>query len=183
MSTPSESISIRHAAPSDCDAAWRLVDSCRADLAARGIAQWHDEYPTMATVAADIGNARLFLLAWGGAFVGAVTLDANADPAYAAIRWESADPALIVHRLCVDPRWQGKGLGSRLMDFAEQHAASEGFASIRLDAYSGNPGAVALYRKRGYREAGQLYFPRRVLPFYLFERAAERDLQQPRGRA
>ncbi|WP_173049782.1 hypothetical protein [Nitrospira sp. KM1] len=40
---------------------------------------------------------------------------------------------------------------------------------VRLDAYSGNPQALTLYRRRGYREAGQVTFPRRALPFICFE--------------
>lgn len=172
--TLSESPHIRLASLSDSEVAWQLIQSCKAALAMRGIAQWDEQYPTPATVAADIANARLFLLLSTGRCVGLVTLDASADPAYATIPWTMLEPALVVHRLCVDPLCQGKGFGGCLMDFAERHATQEGFASIRLDAYSGNPGAVALYRRRGYRQAGELHFPRRALAFYLFERATAR---------
>ena len=170
----SDSPHIRLAALSDSDIAWQLIHSCKAALATRGVAQWDEEYPSRANVVADIANARLFLLLSTGHCVGLVTLDASADPAYATIPWAGLEPALVVHRLCVDPLCQGKGFGSRLMDFAESHATQHEFASIRLDAYSGNPEAVALYRRRGYRQAGELYFPRRALPFYLFERATAR---------
>jgi ribosomal protein S18 acetylase RimI-like enzyme len=117
-------------------------------------------------------RATAFLLVQAERCVGAITLDGKADPAYATMPWRHPEPALVVHRLCIDPGSQGKGLGSHMMAFAETHATREGFASIRLDAYSGNPQAVALYRRRGYRQAGELYFPLRRLPFYLFERAA-----------
>jgi ribosomal protein S18 acetylase RimI-like enzyme len=80
------------------------------------------------------------------------------------------EPALVVHRLCVDPAYQGNGLGSQLMDFAEAHAKQNTYVSIRLDAYAGNPRAVWLYERRGYRKAGQVYFPRRTLPFFCFEK-------------
>jgi len=43
-------------------------------------------------------------------------------------------------------------------------------ACIRLDAYTGNPRALALYEKRGYQRIGQAYFPRRELPFDCFEK-------------
>ena len=41
------------------------------------------------------------------------------------------------------------------------HARDHGYACIRLDAYTGNPRAMALYERRGYRQIGQARFPRR----------------------
>jgi ribosomal protein S18 acetylase RimI-like enzyme len=55
------------------------------------------------------------------------------------------------------------------MEFAELYATRSGYASVRLDAYTGNPRSVNLYRRRGYREVGQIRFPRRELPFWCFE--------------
>ena len=151
------------------DAAWQIVDRCRTALRARGILQWDDVYPTRQTVEADIECARLYVLHSGDEAAAIVTVDATPDEQYATVPWTSAEPALVVHRLCVDPAAQRRGLGGRLMDYVEAHAEHHGFASVRLDAYSGNPDALALYRRRGYREAGQVFFPRRSLPFYCFE--------------
>jgi hypothetical protein len=55
------------------------------------------------------------------------------------------------------------------MEFAESHAAQSGYASVRLDAYTANQRSVELHRRRGYREVGQVYFPRRSMPFWCFE--------------
>lgn len=160
---------IRPAEVSDADAAWDLVASCRTALIERGITQWDTVYPSADTVRRDITNGTLFLLTTGVDCVGAVTLDANQDPSYASLQWQFEAPALVVHRLCVSPHLQGRGFGKRLMQFAEEHATGGGYGSIRLDAYSGNPSAVAFYQQRGYRRVGQLFFPRRELPFDLFE--------------
>ena len=56
------------------------------------------------------------------------------------------------------------------MDFAESFAMEHGFSCIRLDAYTGHPPALALYERRGYDRVGQVYFPRRELPFDCFEK-------------
>src|SRR5213075_3263091 len=85
------------------------------------------------------------------------------------VAWSAREPALVVHRLCVDPSEQQKGVARQLMDFTESYAASHGYRSVRLDAYSGNPRAVDFYRRRGYREAGIVFFPRRSGPFNCFE--------------
>lgn len=56
------------------------------------------------------------------------------------------------------------------MEFAQDFAREQGFASIRLDANTGNNGALALYECLGYDRVGQVYFPRRNAPFDCFEK-------------
>ena len=85
------------------------------------------------------------------------------SPEYVELTWDRARP-LVVHRLCVHPERQKTGAARILMDFAETEAARRGYDSIRLDTYTGNPRAVALYERRGYRIAGYVRFRRRKLP-------------------
>lgn len=152
-------------------AAWAVIDRCRAALRQRGILQWDDAYPTRETVAADIAHRGLYVLIVSGECQATVALDETQDDLYRTVPWTTVEPALVVHRLCVDPAAQGRGYGRHLMEFVEAYAERHRYSSVRLDAYSDNSASVALYRRRGYREAGQLMFPRRSLPFYLFELA------------
>jgi ribosomal protein S18 acetylase RimI-like enzyme len=154
---------------SHIDAAYDIIDRCRSDLGNRGILQWEASYPTRDVVARDVERGTLYVLIDETRLDGVVTLDEHQPPEYATVSWNFSEPALVVHRLCVDPAAQGKGVGKQLMDFAESLAAERGYASVRLDAYTANPQAVGLYLRRGYREAGQVYFARRSLPFYCFE--------------
>jgi ribosomal protein S18 acetylase RimI-like enzyme len=172
--TMSERLAIVQADELHLDAAWAVIDRCRAALRQRGILQWDDVYPTRATVAADIAHRRLYVLSVSDECQATVALDDTQDPLYRTVPWTTAEPALVVHRLCVDPPAQGRGYGAELMKFAETYAERHRYSSIRLDAYSDNPSAVELYRRRGYREAGQVMFPRRALPFHLFELAVGR---------
>ena len=157
---------------SHVDAVWSIIDRCRTALRERGVIQWQDAYPTREHVIGDAAAGQLYVLAEDGRCVATVAMDTHEEPEWASVPWETPQPALIVHRLCVDPDAQGRGYARQLMDFVEAHAARSGFASIRLDAFSGNAQALALYRGRGYREAGQVYFPGRDLPFVCFEREA-----------
>jgi len=163
---------IRLADPTDVDEVWDVIASCRIALRERGVMQWDTTYPSVDTVEDDIANKTLFVLTADEDCVGVVTLDANADAAYASLKWKFEEPALIVHRLCIRPRLQGRGFGHRLMQFAEDRVSAGDYRSIRLDAYSQNASAVKFYQQRGYRQVGQIFFPRRPLPFYLFEWAA-----------
>ena len=117
-------------------------------------------YPTRETAVQDMNVGGLYVFASLGQVLAVVTIDTQHEDEYNTVRWTTAEPALIVHRLCVDPEVQGQGIGRRLMEFVERYAVRQRFSSVRLDAYSGNPRALALYRQRGYREAGQVSFPR-----------------------
>jgi RimJ/RimL family protein N-acetyltransferase len=59
------------------------------------------------------------------------------------------------------------------MEFAEQRAARAGYRAVRLDAFSGNPAALRLYDRLGYRRCGTARF--RGRGFVLFEKVLERD--------
>ena len=159
------------ASASHLDPAWDVLDRCRSALRARGIDQWDEVYPTRDTLAEDIQSARLFVALVGAECHGVVALDSRQEPEYASLPWRTGEPALVVHRLCVDPTVQRRGLGRRLMDFVETYGREKGYAGIRLDAYTGNPDSITFYRQRGYREVGQVFFPRRPLPFVCFERS------------
>jgi ribosomal protein S18 acetylase RimI-like enzyme len=156
--------------PRHVDPVWRLMNRCNRALQADGVFQWDDVYPTHDVVESDGRRGALYVLEDDdGQCVASVALDEAQSQEYASLQWASAEPALVVHRLCVDPEAQGRGHAHRLMAFAELHAARSGYASVRLDAYTGNPRSVQLYRRRGYREVGQIHFPRRALPFWCFE--------------
>jgi ribosomal protein S18 acetylase RimI-like enzyme len=99
-----------------------------------------------------------------------MALDEKQEAAYRQVKWHGAEPVLVVHRLCIAPDQQRKGIAGMFMDFAEDFALQNGYAGIRLDAYSGNPAAVRLYESRGYQKVGQVNFPRRDLPFYCYEK-------------
>ena len=71
-----------------------------------------------------------------------------------------ADEAHLLN-LCVDPAWQGHGLGRRLLrrmvDLARWHMADRVFLEVRPS----NPNAIALYASEGFLRIGQRprYYP------------------------
>jgi ribosomal protein S18 acetylase RimI-like enzyme len=155
-----------------------LLSECISDLRRRGIYQWDDVYPNLDTVAKDVADRTLYVALQADRCLGAVCLSEEQDEAYQEVNWVGHEPVLVIHRLCVAPAHQGRGIASRLMDFAEAFAEEKGYASIRLDAYTGNERAVELYERRGYTVVGQVFFPRRELPFYCMEKIV-RDKNAP----
>ena len=57
--------------------------------------------------------------------------------------------------LCVMPEWRGRGLGSRLLQFAEQRIFRE-HPNVFLCVSSFNPEAQKLYLRSGYEQVGVL---------------------------
>ncbi len=59
-----------------------------------------------------------------------------------------------VYSLAVDPRWQGRGVGTRLLEIAESRAAESGCRFIRLEVRADNATAIRQYVRAGYGEIG-----------------------------
>jgi [ribosomal protein S18]-alanine N-acetyltransferase len=59
-----------------------------------------------------------------------------------------------VTTLAVDPAWQRRKVGSRLLLTLAREAIARGVTSLTLEVRIGNRGAQELYRKFGFRPAG-----------------------------
>ena len=55
-----------------------------------------------------------------------------------------------IDHIAVEPDWQGKGVGGKLMLWAETTAVSRGCKYISLEVMKGNP-AIRLYQRKGFR--------------------------------
>jgi GNAT superfamily N-acetyltransferase len=160
---------IRPASFGELATLFTIVRDATRHMDSQGIAQWDELYPTREILAGDIERSEMHVIESEGGAAGFVVLNEHQDPEYAAVGWLFQGPALVVHRLTVHPAHQRRGLASRLMQFAEEWAAARNYASVRLDAFTGNPGACALYANRGYRKSGIVRF--RKGEFYCFEKA------------
>lgn len=165
---------LRAASERDVETAFEIYKACTAAMLARGILQWDDRYPNRETAAEAARRGDLFLLiAEGGAggevggaergregeqIIGSVILNGIEAPEYAPIVWKEAEPALVIHTLVIDPRRQGGGLGRAAMACCEDFARERGYACVRLDAFPGNPAAIALYERLGYQLRGHVRF-------------------------
>jgi len=160
---------ITQATMQDLPAVMDLISACVRHMESQGIFQWDDIYPNSGTLQKDIESHFLYVDGDDGRVCGIMALNEYQDPEYSAIEWAyEGDKILVVHRLAVDPlRWR-QGIATQLMDFAEQHAEARGYAAIRLDAFPQNPSSVALYDRRGYRNAGVVRFRKGL--FYCFEK-------------
>ncbi|MCK1994150.1 GNAT family N-acetyltransferase [Peribacillus muralis] len=54
--------------------------------------------------------------------------------------------------ISVDPKFQGKGIGSALIQYVEEYAKQKGYPRVSLVVENVNEGASRLYNKLGYKE-------------------------------
>lgn len=142
----------------DIDEVFAIYRACTEAMLARGIPQWDERYPTRGTAADAVARRDLYwLVDAGDVKVGSVILNAIPAPEYAPIVWRDPEPAMIVHTLVIDPRHQG-GRGRAAMEACEELARHQGFLTMRLDAFPGNPSAIALYERLGYQLRGHVRF-------------------------
>ncbi len=160
--------------PNELSSVVSLVQAATAEMEKNGIHQWDEVYPAADHFLQDIRNSSLFALRINGRIAGIVALNEAQSPEYAEINWlEQNNRPLIVHRLCIHPEVQGRGLAKKLMQFTEAYARNNKYNSIRLDAFLNNPRALALYDELGYLRRGIVRF--RKGPFYCFEKAIRAD--------
>ena len=148
-----------------------LARACAADMIARGIYQWDNQYPSEAIFTKDILLERLFVRIKEGSLIGVIALCEDKDPEYNNVNWITPDSHnLYVHRLAVHPDQQGLGHARELMDFAEHYARENQYTSIRLDTFSQNPRNQRFYELRGYTRLEEIFLPNQSpYPFYCYE--------------
>lgn len=146
-----------------------LIKEAIAEMENQNIYQWDDLYPDYNTLFVDIQTEAMFGVFSNRVLAGILVLDENQSPEYSSIKWESNNNSpLVMHRLCVRPKFHGQGIAKQLLRFSEQFAINNSYQSIILDAFSGNPAALNLYENNGYLKKGTVTF--RKGDFYCYEK-------------
>ena len=165
-------MSIRQAIITDLDIVKKIAEACAIDMANYSIFQWNEKYPSRDVFKNDIETGALYVIEINKKIVGCIMLSDVKDDSYKDVKWLTKDfKNLYVHRLAVNPDYQKKGHGRRLMDFAESFAVENNFTSIRLDTFSLNHRNNKFYKSRGYNQLGDVFFPiQSDLPFHCYEK-------------
>lgn len=129
----------------------RLLHRAYAELGAMGFnytAVDQDEEVT----ARRIRGRECWVAVAGGRLVGTVTLSPHIPESLPP--WREGLRTAMVNQLAVDPGLRGRGIGSRLMDLAEERARVLGFPSVSLDTAEGAEHLLRYYLARGYERVG-----------------------------
>lgn len=126
---------IKLAQISDLDSVFQITHDTISEVYshyyAEGVVEFFLGHHSREHILSDIEDGMVWLLEEKGSRIGTVTIKGNA-----------------INRLFVLPRYQFRGYGSRLMDFAEDNIAEQ-FSHVHIDS---SLAAKEMYLRRGYRE-------------------------------
>ena len=162
---------IRLAQKSDLDRVLQITRLCAREMESRKVFQWNQYYPDRQSFVNDIKSSELYVYCIKDMIIGCVSICSLMDEVYSKVSWKTnGENSVYVHRLAVDPKHQQQGIGSKLMDFAENESKLNGIESIRLDTFSQNKVNQNFYEQRGYVKLEDIYFPlQSEHPFHCYE--------------
>lgn len=168
-------ISIEKATMSHLEKLYDITKSCAKHMINKGVFQWNEMYPSKEILQLDIELQQIWKIADENTVIGIVVLSEIEDSEYENVKWlTSNDRNLYIHRLAVNPDFQGNGYAQKLMSFAENYAKEHQFNSIRLDTFSQNKRNQDFYEKRNYVKLESIYFPKQSkFPFYCYEKVLD----------
>ena len=168
-------IKIELATQNELDRVKEIAEACAKNMIENNIFQWNDKYPSREIFKEDIKNKSLYISKINHEVVGCIMLSSFKDDVYKSVNWITPDEYnLYIHRLAVHPIFQKKGIGRKMMDFAEDFAKSNDYISIRLDTFSQNPRNNKFYKSRGYNKLDDIYFPKQSeFPFHCYEKLVD----------
>ena len=119
------------------------------------IHQWDELYPTKADLEQDIKNNQMYIGTENQKIAVCFVLSEECDEEYKNGRWICPGTRFnVIHRLCVNPEFQNRGIAAETLKYIENLCKSQGYESIRLDCFTLNPYSQKLYNKAGYSVTG-----------------------------
>jgi ribosomal protein S18 acetylase RimI-like enzyme len=162
---------IRLAQLEDIPAIMQIVRTVVPLMRASGNLQWDDTYPNPAVFEEDIAQSQLWCAEIDGVVAGLVALTTEQSPEYVHAGWDIEVPAIVVHRLAVNPAFQGRGAAIALMQQAEVVAEERGIDRVRVDTNTHNQVTQRLLPKLGYELSGEIGLEFRPgLRFFCYEK-------------
>ena len=140
-----------------------IFEEARRTIAALGIKQWQNGYPSEDVIKADIENGESYAVEDSGAIVASFAMILSGEPDYDKIydgAWKSGNDGesyLAIHRVAIRVASRGKGISAKIMEFAEAHARENGKNALRIDTHEGNVVMRRMLEKQGFSHCGTIY--------------------------
>jgi ribosomal protein S18 acetylase RimI-like enzyme len=164
-------MTIRLAELTDVPAIMHIIRQVVPVMQATGNFQWDDTYPNPQVFENDIAQSQLWVAVINDTVAGVTAITTDQEAEYAAVGWDITQPAIVTHRLAVDPAFAGKGIAAALLMQAEHIAIDRKIAILRIDTNTKNQATQKLFPKLGYVYAGEIGLGFRPnLSFYCYEK-------------
>lgn len=162
-------IEYRVANLNDLDEVCKLVGNAIETMTEHNIPQWDNLYPTREDFRKDIDRSQLYVGLIANRIAVVYVINQEYDEQYENGNWQNKEePFYVIHRLCVNPDFQNKGVAKSTLLHIEEELRMRGIQAIRLDVFSENPYALKLYNNLDYTKVGHADW--RKGRFYLMEK-------------
>ena len=154
---------IRKTEKNDIDTIIPIFEEARRTIAALGIDQWQNGYPSEGVILADIELEQSYACEIDGKICGSFAMLENGEPTYDKIfdgHWLTGDGSrdyIAIHRVAISVSSRGSGLSGKIIGFAADFAKEKGRKSLRIDTHRGNAVMRRMLEKNGFQYCGVIY--------------------------
>lgn len=154
---------IRKAEPADLPCLADIFAEARKTIAALGINQWQNGYPTEDVIRRDVERGESYAAISDGKLIGTFAMILTGEKTYDEIydgEWKSGNENrdyLTIHRVAISVSSRGTGASSEIIKYAEEFARKNGKVSIRIDTHEGNAVMRRMLEKNGFSLCGVIY--------------------------
>ncbi|WP_086312190.1 hypothetical protein A5821_003479 [Enterococcus sp. 7F3_DIV0205] len=155
---------LRKAVPEDLGKIMEIIAAARQMLHDQKIPQWqHGEGPNEKQLEQDIFLQQCYVLIIDQEIAGLGILSTTAELPYEQIRngqWQQTNQKYaVIHRVALDPMYQGQGLALLLMNYLITTARLNDYLDIRIDTHPDNKTMQRLIKKAGFTYQGEILLP------------------------
>jgi len=161
---------IRKAVLEDLKAISKIIKETIVEMHSYNNYQWDESYPKEKDFINDIENGDLFVAERDGILVGFVCVNKIEPIEYDGLNWSLNEAVMVVHRMAVNPSSRRSGIGTELMNFADELALKNNIRYLKTDTYSINTKMNGLFIRCGYKLVGEMSFLGKEKPFYCYEK-------------
>ena len=170
-----------NATDNEFDIVYAMMLRAKERLFEEHVYQWDERYPKKEMILNDLKNGYTTLVKENDNIVAFFTSNSICeDDVHDNVKWSyNGDNWVILHRLCIDPLYQNKGLGQKILEKFEAEKKIEKFDSIRIDVFSTNDKAIHIYEKFCYKRVGEAECERGL--FYIYDKILQKYFAKIKG--
>ncbi len=160
---------------SDVKEIMEIINTTVEEMKSYNNTQWDENYPQGKDFEKDIEQGDLYVEIEDENIKGFICVNYIEPIEYSDLEWSSNEKSMVVHRMSVNSKFRNSGIGSKLMNFAEELAIKNGVKYLKTDTYSINTKMNSLFKKFNYEIVGEMNFLGKEKPFYCYEKMLSED--------
>jgi len=146
----------------DIDKINEIFNEARKTIAALGINQWQDGYPSKEVIISDLADDQSYVVD-NGDVCATFAMLLSEEPTYRVIydgHWITGDDSkdyVAIHRVAILVSMRGQGIAGKIISYAEDFAKAHGRKSLRIDTHRGNVVMRKMLEKNGFVYCGIIH--------------------------